>query len=85
MKEKKDVVRISVTFNLDLALARAQRDYCINECGNHGGDERDTIYQGIVNLFDYLIDEALEAKKGYVGLTAEQRRVIAGGCEAIPE
>ena len=55
-------MKIKVEMDFDLGLAREQRDYCINEAANRHGDE-ETILDGIVNLYDFLIDVALGSLK----------------------
>lgn len=62
MKDK--TIEIEVKLRLDLGLMREQRDYCINEAANASEEEKREIYQGIVNLYDELIEKVLETVEG---------------------
>jgi hypothetical protein len=50
------LVHVVVPMDIDLALAREQRDYCINEEANARGEPKGDIYAGIVNLYDAIIE-----------------------------
>lgn len=50
MEGRKDIL----VKNIDVALLRKQRNYLLNEVGEGTSDEID----GIINLLDWMLDEA---------------------------
>jgi hypothetical protein len=63
MAKKRNLIEIRPVLRLDLRMARKQRDYCVNEAQNKRGEEAELL-DGIVNLYDYLIDKALTVRAG---------------------